>query len=356
MRYPPVGSAGYAHTTMDKLAEHRPPDWEVVALTGWPRLDHGSNLPAALRRASNVALDIGWLGWGAPIEAARHDLDAWFTPASILPMTVPRPMVTVTHNLAFAIAPELFDPAYRRVAEALHRASVKRATRIIAPSEFLRRTVIERLGAHPDKVSVVPIGIDHLPAPAESSGLAIDRPYALFIGQTQPHWNVGVLIDAWRSGVPEELALVISGAAGADDANLRRRAAAAGLEKRVHFTGLLPPDRLRALIRDARLFVDPGLAESFGKPAIEAMMLGIPCAVSDRGALPETTQGAALLFDATDPEQIVDAVTRLHTDQELRDRLAIEGPRVAGRFRWATSAAAYWDVVRAAVDERASVR
>jgi glycosyltransferase involved in cell wall biosynthesis len=231
-----------------------------------------------------------------------------------------------------------------------------KATRIIAPSRFLAEVAIEHLGADPDKISIVGWGMDHLPEPAASSGVLLERPYALFIGQTQPHWNVGVLIDAWRAGVPNELDLVISGAAGADDANLRRRVRDAGLEERVHFTGMLPGDRLMALIRDARLFVDPSLAESFGKPAIETMLLGIPCGVSNRGALPETTQGAALLFDATDVDAIVDVVNRLHSDAALRAQLAVDGPRVAGQYRWATAAAAYWDAVRAAMGDAVASR
>jgi glycosyltransferase involved in cell wall biosynthesis len=98
------------------------------------------------------------------------------------------------------------------------------------------------------------------------------------------------------------------------------------------------------------------LAESFGKPAIETMMLGIPCAVSDRGALPETTDGAALLFDATSVDSTLDAVIRLHTDEALRERLATEGPPVAARYRWASTTAAYWDVVRDAIDDRVAAR
>lgn len=348
-RYPPGGTAGYARIAMDKIAEHAPAGWEVVGLPGWTRLPHSSSVPASLRRIANAALDVGWLGLGGVAEMARHDIDAWFTPSSMLPLASPRPTIAVTHNLAFAVVPELFEPRYRRATEALHRWSMRTATRIVAPSRFLAEVAIECLGADPEKVSVVGWGMDHLPPPAASSGVALERPYALFIGQTQPHWNVGVLVEAWRAGVPSDLDLVISGAAGADDANLRRRVAEAGLQDRVHFTGMIASENLMALIRDARLYVDPSLADSFGKPAIETMMLGIPCGVSDRGALPETTQGAAVLFDATDVEAVVDIVNRLHYDEELRARLAVDGPRVAAQYRWATACEGYWDSVRAAM-------
>lgn len=351
MRYPPGGTASYARIAMERLAAGRPADWEVVGLRGWPRLGHASSLPPALRRATNAALDIGWLGWGAPWEMARNHLDAWFTPASILPLTVPRPTVTVMHNLAFLVVPELFESHYRKATERLHRLSVMRATRIITPSEFLRAIVIDRLGAAPERVRTIPWGMDHLPVAAQSSGVDVAGPYALFIGQTQPHWNVGALIDAWQRDVPDELSLVISGAAGAQDGELRRRVERAGLAGRVRFTGLLAPERLMALIRDARLFVDPSLAEGFGKPVIETMLLGIPCAVAARGALPEVTQGGALVFDPEDADGLADVITRLHEDDALRRRLRAKGPKVARQYVWAQSVAGYWEEIRAALAE-----
>ena len=353
MRYPPGGTAGYARIAMERMAAGRPIEWEVIGLEGWRRIDHASRTPAVLRRTSNLALDTGWLVLGAAIEAARRRLDAWFTPASLLPLALPRPAVAIMHNLAFLLVPDLFEPGYQKATERLHRLAVARAARIITPSDFLRGVVIDRLGATPDRVRTIPWGIDHLPAPAASPGIDLPRPYALFIGQTQPHWNVGALLDAWRAGVPDDLALVISGAAGRDDASLRRRVDREGLAGRVHFTGLLPADRLMAVIRDAHLFVDPSLAEGFGKPVLETMRLGVPCAVSSGGALPEVTNGAALVFDPMDAEAVADAVTRLHGDRDLRQRLHIEGPKVASQYRWARSVEGYWEEVRAAVADGA---
>ena len=58
--------------------------------------------------------------------------------------------------------------------------------------------------------------------------------------------------------------------------------------------------------------------------------------------------------DPKDPEAVADAVTRLHGDADLRQRLQVEGPRVASQHRWARSVQGYWEEVTAAVAERAA--
>ena len=349
MRYPPGGTALYPMIAMERMKEHQPPGWDVVGLPGWTRLSHNHPLPAPARRATNLGLDAGWLTVGANLAAVQHRLDAWFTPASILPLALPRPSIAIVHNLAFLSVPELFNPTWRRVTEWLHRRAVARAARVITPTQYLRELIVERLGANHERVTVIPWGMDHLPEPAADSGVDLPRPYALFVGQTQPHWNVGVLIDAWQRDVPADLTLVICGAAGSDDAMLRRRVEAEGLTGRVIFAGHVLGAQLMALIRDARVFIDPSLAEGFGKPVIETMGYGIPCAVSSEGALKEVTQGAALVFDPHDPDAVADAVTRLHTDEGLRATLVEAGPRAESNFRWAKTAPLYWDEVERAV-------
>lgn len=347
-RYPPGGTTAYADVIMRRMAERRADGWEVVAVPGWPRLSRQTSLPAPIRRGANLALDLGWLTWGGPLEAFRGRLGAWFAPAGPLPGTLSVPSVVIIHGIDFMVLPQLYEPGFRRVAEILARITAARASRIIVPSEYVRRTVVEHLAVPPGKVATIPWGLDHLPPP--DPRIEHPRPYALFIGQTLPAWNVGALLDAWRSGAGGDLDLVISGARGTDEPGLQRRVQQEGLAGRVVFTGLLPGPRLMALIRDADIFVYPVLADGFGKPPLEAMLLGVPTAVSDRGALADVTKGAALTFDPEDPDALVDAVKRLREDDDLRRRLRREGPEVARQYRWDDAVNGFWREVELAME------
>ncbi len=351
-RYPPGGSYWYVTETVRRMTLGGPPGWEVMSLDGWPRVARGGTTPAPLRRAANLAMDVGWLGLGATFEAARHRLTAWLTTANMLPPTLPRPMVTVIHDLNFLQMPELYERSYRTFAEGAYRLTAARASRVIVPSEYVRGAVIDLLGVEPSRVRAIPWGLEHVMADAEPEAVAADlpRPYALFVGQTQPHWNVGALIEAWRAGAGANrgLHLVICGPAGRDDASLRELVGRARLDGRVHFTGRLSPERLAAAYREAEMFLYPPLIEGFGYPALVAMAHGVPTAVSNRGALRETTSGGALLFDPDDTTDLVALVNQLAGDEALCDRLRHAGPLVAARYRWDATIDGFWGEVLAA--------
>jgi glycosyltransferase involved in cell wall biosynthesis len=340
------GTARYAREIRAALAAAPPAGKEVIPVSGWPRLRAGARL-RPLQRVANLGMDAGWLTTGALAAAARNRADAWFGPANVLPPALPRPMLVTIHDLNFMTVPGTYDRGYARYAERAFKLSARRAARIVTNSFAARDQVVSLLGVAPDRVRVVYPGVDHFKA-VEPTTLdnGLPRRYALFVGQTEPHKNVGLLLEAWRAGVPEDLDLVICGPAGRDDARLRDLAGAADLRTRVHFMGRLDEEALARVYRDARLFLCPSLGEGFGFPPLEAMARGIPTAVSTAGALPEVTDGGAKVFDPADAVALAALVTRMSTDSRLRSQLRVRGGAVAARYTWAATAAALWQEVR----------
>jgi glycosyltransferase involved in cell wall biosynthesis len=98
----------------------------------------------------------------------------------------------------------------------------------------------------------------------------------------------------------------------------------------VHFAGQQTPAQLRQFYQHARLLLVPSLvAETFGNVVIEAFSHGLPCVVSDAGALPElvqsrhnsrrhaeplASQAAGEVFVAGDTADFVQKVTLLFDD------------------------------------------
>lgn len=346
---PHAGTARYARQVLGAMGGAPPTGAQLIPVGGWPRWGSSERL-RPLRRVANLGVDLGWLSAGALAMAARHRADAWFGPANLLPPTLPRPTVVTIHDLNFLTVPGSYDRGYTRYATRAFRLSARRATRVVTGSHVTRDDLLARFEVDPGRVRVVYPGADHLASTEPAGGdLGLPERFALFVGQTEPHKNLAVLLDAWRAGVPEDLHLVICGPAGRDDERLRRLAGAPALRTRVHFTGRLDDAALARAYQDARLFVFPSLAEGFGLPPLEAMARGIPTAVSTAGALPEVTAGGAELFDPRDADALAALVTRLASDSSLRSRLRARGRAVAARYTWAATAAALWEEAHHAV-------
>ena len=353
MRHPPAGTARYATELLRAMAMARP-DETIVEATGWPRRSRGGRR----WRSLNLASDLGWLTLGANAAAARGRIDAWYSPANVLPLAMPRPMVVTIHD-ANVLGDGGYDRAYALYARTVHARSGRRASGVIADSDHARTRLIEAYGIEPDRISVAYPGIDHLaigkgadphrPGTDEPAPGPAAAPYALFVGQTEPHKNLVRLVDAWSRGVPQDLELVIAGPAGRGEQDVAAAIDASPARERIRRVGAVSEARLEGLYAGARCFVFPSLTEGFGLPPLEAMAHGVPTAVADATSLPEVTAGAALTFDPLDAEAIADTVRLVAEDGATRDRLCIDGPRVAARYRWAETAAAVWSVLDRAV-------
>jgi glycosyltransferase involved in cell wall biosynthesis len=344
LRRPPAGTARYATELLAAMREQAAGDAIIVA-NGYPRMRRRG----ALRRPWNLGTDLAWLTVGAMGVATRHRIDAWFSPANILPFGLRRPMVVSILDSNVVAARTHHDAGYAMYAARMFRSAGHRARAVLTLSNDARDRISADLGVPADRIVVAYPGIDHAlriePGPFPSD---VQRPYALFVSQTEPHKNVARLVEAWGLDVPRELGLVIAGPSGRGEAELLAAISRSPARSRIQRLGRVSDTALARLYTDASCFVFPSLAEGFGMPPLEAMARGVPTAVSSLPVLLEVTDGAALTFDPMDPESIAHAVTRMTEDSTLRDRLAVGGPAVASRYRWSGTAAIAWTAIRRA--------
>jgi glycosyltransferase involved in cell wall biosynthesis len=225
----------------------------------------------------------------------------------------------------------------------IERRVIEGAERVITVSEFSRRQLVESLGVDPERIDVVPNGIDARFQPG-SGELVRHRhclgtaPVVLSLGGLKPRKNLPLLLQAWRTvaGARADARLLVAGS-GPLEAALRRRSRALGLEDRVVFAGRIAEADKVAYYNAADVFVSPSSLEGFGFTVGEAMSCGRPVVVSDRGALPELVIDGegGFVCPHGDAAELSRRLLQLLDDAELRRRSgAFNRDRVERNFRW----------------------
>lgn len=319
----------------------------------------GDGLPTAVGNINikGSAPRIMWEQFGLPALARRDGLDLLHYVDHALPLwRRPCPVVITVHDLAFYRLPQMYNFSRRRYKKFVGLRSVRLAARVITPSRATRDEIIDLAGIAPEKVTVIPYGLDEQFRPVSDEAQQRTReefdlagPYFLFVGTLQPRKNLRHLISAFaqlvhEQGIPHEL--VLAGGEGWLSGDLVRFAGENRVADRLRLFGSVPQDKLPALYNCSESLVFPSWYEGFGLPPLEAMACGVPVIASNRTSIPEVVGEAGLLVDPQDIDALAAAMQRVIDDKNLRSKLCHAGPERARQFSWDRAAEATMDVYR----------
>lgn len=237
------------------------------------------------------------------------------------------------------------------------RAVYGSAARFITLSRAFARILEQEYCVEPDKIRVIPGGVDLARFRTGCSrdearrqlGWSRDRPTIVTVRRLVPSKGIENLVMAMkvvRRLVRDAQAIIVgTGPLGAD---LQRMILEHGLEGTVRLAGRITDDHLVRVYRAADLFVMPTIAfEGFGLAAIEALACGTPALVTPVGGLPEAVAALdpGLVLEGSMPGDLVDGLRMaLEGKLPLPDAQACRD--YAQRFAWPAIAAHVRDVYR----------
>lgn len=274
------------------------------------------------------------------------------------PLAVRNQVLTV-HDLVRFEHPEWFPLHLLLWYRFLIPRLVHRVKRIITVSEFTRVRLVEVTGVSPEKIVVIPNGVDRRfsPRPPEEVSKVRDTlgipssDYALSVSSLEPRKNLGRLLKAWQivhRTLPKDVWLVVAGTKG--KSSVFRNVSVNKLPPRVHFTGYVPDEYLPALYSGAVAFVYISLYEGFGLPPLEAMACGTPVITSNVTSLPEVVGAAAILVDPYNVESIAQGTHQVIENETMREELRQKGLKQARQFTWERAADLTWRVLKEAAE------
>jgi glycosyltransferase involved in cell wall biosynthesis len=240
-----------------------------------------------------------------------------FPQQSIFPEQAPGPAVLTVVDVQHLHHPENFGIFDRTFRPRVYPRSMARAARIIAISEYTRRTVIDRCGIAPGKVTALPFGIEPAPeggAVALAPSALVRGPYLYYPAATYPHKGHEVLLRAFaslrsRGLIDDRLVLT-----GERTRHWKRRleplARQLGISHEVVHLGFVPYEEVHRLIAGASAVVFPTRFEGFGLPVLEAAQFGARLVTSRLEVFDEIGVPRDVQVDFADPGALLEALGR----------------------------------------------
>jgi glycosyltransferase involved in cell wall biosynthesis len=244
------------------------------------------------------------------------------------------PLVATKHNDdRFRVGPFRF----------VERLLARRAARVIAITDALRRFTVEQVGLPAAKVTTIHYGLDAPPPAWAPTELELpDGRLVVAVARLVPQKGVDVAVRA-MAGL--DATLVVLGE-GPERARLEELARELGVR-------LLLPGRVGdvgSVLGRADALVHPARWEGFGLALLEAMHCSLPVVATGVSSIPEIVADdeTGLLVPADDPDALRAALGRLLADEELRRRLGQAGrERARAEFSVERMARRTLDVYRA---------
>ncbi|MCI0661862.1 MAG: glycosyltransferase family 4 protein [Acidobacteria bacterium] len=289
-----------------------------------------------------------WWLIGLPALLQISPVDIFHGTNYCIPIFAPCPSVVTIHDMSLLAQSQTHEPAAVTQGKRRMPIMARRASMIIAPSEWTKKEIISYLGTRPEKIRVIyEAARDNMKPVTPDEGqlvlakYQVRRPYLLYVGTIEPRKNLLTLIRAYdelmRTTVHRPQ-LVLCGGRGWLDSDVFNLVRELRLQEQVRFTGYVEDGDLPALFSSAEVFIYPSIYEGFGLPPLEAMACGAPVISSNATSLPEVVCEAGLMHDPGDFRALTQCIVKLFDDAAMQEYFRRAGMKQAARFSWERAA------------------
>lgn len=279
------------------------------------------------------------------IRGFLKDIDLYHYPHFDAPLTCGDDIIITIHDLYPIILKGYTSPVKREYFRLITGINTRRARRIIAVSNYTKRTILENFSVDEDRISVIHNGVSDIYGVVEKEDIKktlqkydIETPYLLYVGNAKPHKNVKRLLTAYSilpDYTKERYRLVLVGRVDEyKQGGYLNLIDELNISDSVLFPGIVEEMDMPAVYGGAELFTFISLCEGFGLPPLEAMRCGTPVLTSTAGAIVEVVGDSAVTVDPYDVEGISASMLRCLQDTDFREKLRRLGLKQSSEFSW----------------------
>ena len=302
-----------------------------------------------LEEINNYSIVAGVIARTVPCDVIHsHD---WLTyPAGIHAKQVTgKPLVIHVHATDFDRSRGNVNPTVYGI----ERDGMNNADHIITVSELTRRTVIDKYGQDPAKVTTVHNAVE--PLSEEIRNIKVEHgkdKVITFLGRITMQKGPEYFVEA-ASMVLHKTHNVRFVMAGSGDMmeKMIRLAADRDIADRFHFTGFLRGRQVYEMLAASDVYVMPSVSEPFGISPLEAMQMGCPSIISKQSGCAEILENV-IKVDYWDIHAMADAMFALVNYPALHNHLRDNGLAEIDTIQWKKAGAKVINIYNQVINNR----
>lgn len=258
-----------------------------------------------------------------------HD---WLTyPAGITAKQVSgKPLVIHVHATDFDRSRGNVNPTVY----AIERRGMDMADHIMCVSNLTRRTVIEKYGQDPAKVSTVHNAVEPLEHPEEFVKHPRKDKLVTFLGRITMQKGPEYFVEAAARVLAKTdgVRFVMAGS-GDKMHEMIELVAKRGIADKFHFPGFMRGKQVQEILADSDVYIMPSVSEPFGISPLEAMQVGCPSIISHQSGCAEILTHA-IKTDYWDIDAMADAIYAIVKYPAMYKSLHTLGQAEVNEIRW----------------------
>jgi len=326
------------------LRNHIYADFNYLHLNDLGCIEFSGKYPQNLmEEINNYSIVAGVIARTAQFDIIHsHD---WLTyPAGIHAKQVSgKPLVIHVHATDYDRSRGNVNP----VVFGIEKDGMTHADHIITVSNLTRRTVIEKYGISPDKVTTVHNAVEPLP----DDYLAIPKTprkekIVTFLGRITMQKGPEYFVEA-AAMVLKKVHNVRFVMAGGGDMmeKMIRLAAQRDISDRLHFIGFLRGKQVYEMYRNSDVFIMPSVSEPFGIAPLEAMQMGVPSIISKQSGCAEILNNV-IKVDYWDVNEMANAIYSIISYPAMAKQLKDNGLEEVSGIVWKKAGAKVIDIYK----------
>ncbi|MCH5223964.1 MAG: glycosyltransferase family 4 protein [Muribaculaceae bacterium] len=218
---------------------------------------------------------------------------------------------------------------------AIEKDGMENADHIITVSNLTRKTVIEKYGMPPEKVTtvhnaVIPLDKELLDLPRRTHGEKVVTFLGRITMQKGPEYFVEAAAKVLKK--TKNVRFVMAGSGDMMDAMIKL-AAKRGIADKFHFPGFQRGKEVYEMLRDSDVYIMPSVSEPFGISPLEAMEMGVPSIISKQSGCAEILDNV-IKTDYWDIDAMADAIHSIITNKALYNTLRDKGIEEIHGITW----------------------